>query len=43
MNIKVGILGATGNVGQRFIQMLENHPVFELEALGASQRSAGKT
>ena len=30
MKIKVGILGATGNVGQRFIQMLENHPIFEL-------------
>ncbi|ABR54608.1 aspartate-semialdehyde dehydrogenase [Methanococcus vannielii SB] len=43
MKIKVGILGATGNVGQRFIQMLENHPIFELEALGASERSLGKT
>jgi len=43
MKIKVGILGATGNVGQRFIQMLENHPIFELAALGASERSAGKT
>jgi aspartate-semialdehyde dehydrogenase len=42
MNIKVGILGATGNVGQRFIQMLENHPMFDLEVLAASQRSAGK-
>ncbi|MBP2172044.1 aspartate-semialdehyde dehydrogenase [Methanococcus voltae] len=43
MKINVGILGATGNVGQRFIQMLENHPMFELTALGASHRSAGKT
>lgn len=42
MNIKVGVLGATGNVGQRFIQMLENHPIFDLEVLAASQRSAGK-
>ncbi|ABR56945.1 aspartate-semialdehyde dehydrogenase [Methanococcus aeolicus Nankai-3] len=40
--IKVGVLGATGNVGQRFMQMLENHPIFELEVLGASSRSAGK-
>ena len=40
--IKVGVLGATGNVGQRFMQMLENHPMFELEVLGASSRSAGK-
>jgi len=42
MNMKVGVLGATGNVGQRFIQMLENHPIFDLEVLAASQRSAGK-
>lgn len=40
--MKVGVLGATGNVGQRFIQMLENHPIFDLEVLAASQRSAGK-
>ncbi|MDK2789803.1 MAG: aspartate-semialdehyde dehydrogenase [Methanothermococcus sp.] len=42
MKMKVGVLGATGNVGQRFIQMLENHPIFDLEVLAASQRSAGK-
>ena len=41
--IKVGILGATGMVGQRFIQLLENHPWFEISALAASERSAGKT
>ncbi len=40
--IKVGILGATGMVGQRFIQLLENHPWFEIAALAASERSAGK-
>ena len=40
--IKVGILGATGMVGQRFIQLLENHPWFEISALAASERSAGK-
>jgi aspartate-semialdehyde dehydrogenase len=39
---KVGILGATGTVGQRFIQLLENHPQFEISALAASDRSAGK-
>lgn len=42
MKMKVGVLGVTGNVGQRFIQMLENHPIFDLEVLAASQRSAGK-
>ncbi len=41
--IKVGILGATGMVGQRFVQLLENHPWFELNALAASEKSAGKT
>ena len=41
--IKVGILGATGMVGQRFIQLLENHPWFEISALAASEKSAGKT
>lgn len=41
--VNVGILGATGMVGQRFIQLLENHPKFEITALTASQRSAGKT
>ena len=40
---KVGILGATGMVGQRFISLLENHPWFEVVALAASARSAGKT
>ena len=40
--IKVGVLGATGNVGQRFIQSLDNHPWFEISALAASERSAGK-
>ncbi|KAI9319485.1 aspartate-semialdehyde dehydrogenase [Dichotomocladium elegans] len=39
---KVGILGATGTVGQRFILLLANHPVFTIHALGASSRSAGK-
>ena len=40
---KVGIIGATGMVGQRFITLLENHPWFEVAALAASTRSAGKT
>lgn len=40
--IKVGVLGATGNVGQRFVQALSCHPWFELTALGASSRSSGK-
>jgi aspartate-semialdehyde dehydrogenase len=40
--IKVGIVGATGTVGQRFIQLLENHPWFEVSWLSASDRSAGK-
>lgn len=40
--IKVGVLGATGAVGQRFIQMLQGHPWFELTALCASERSVGK-
>jgi aspartate-semialdehyde dehydrogenase len=40
---RVGILGATGVVGQRFIQLLENHPQFEVVALAASDRSQGKT
>lgn len=39
---KAGVLGATGSVGQRFMQLLANHPDFELAALGASSRSAGK-
>jgi aspartate-semialdehyde dehydrogenase len=41
--IKVGILGATGAVGQRFAQLLAGHPWFEIAALTASDRSAGKT
>lgn len=40
---RVGILGATGIVGQRFIQLLENHPQFEITALAASDRSQGKS
>lgn len=39
---RVGILGATGTVGQRFVQLLENHPQFEITALSASERSAEK-
>ena len=38
----VGILGATGVVGQRFIQLLDHHPQFEVTALAASDRSQGK-
>ena len=40
---KVGILGATGMVGQRLITLMENHPWFELNTVAASGRSAGKT
>lgn len=40
---RVGIVGATGMVGQRFATLLENHPWFEVVALAASPRSAGKT
>ncbi|TAJ44655.1 aspartate-semialdehyde dehydrogenase [Methanofollis fontis] len=40
--INVGILGATGAVGQRFVQMLAGHPWFSLQVLTASERSAGK-
>lgn len=40
--IKVGVLGATGAVGQRFVQLLANHPWFDLQVLTASERSAGK-
>ena len=39
----VGVVGATGMVGQRFISLLENHPWFELTVVAASPRSAGKT
>jgi aspartate-semialdehyde dehydrogenase len=41
--LRVGILGATGMVGQRFIELLENHPQFQITALAASDRSQGKT
>ncbi len=41
--IKVGVLGATGAVGQRFVQLLAGHPYFDLTVLAASDRSAGKT
>lgn len=41
--IKVGVLGATGAVGQRFVQMLQGHPWFELTALCSSSRTAGKS
>src|SRR5258708_5017449 len=40
--LRVGILGTTGMVGQRFIQLLEDHPQFEITALAASDRSQGK-
>lgn len=40
--IPVAVLGATGAVGQRFVQLLADHPLFEITALAASQRSAGK-
>ena len=41
--LRVGILGATGMVGQRFIELLRNHPQFEVTALAASDRSQGKS
>jgi len=40
--ISVGILGATGSVGQKFIQLLADHPWFEIKELCASEKSAGK-
>jgi len=40
--IKVGIIGATGSVGQKFIELLSNHPWFEIAELGASEKSAGR-
>ncbi|WP_430505360.1 aspartate-semialdehyde dehydrogenase [Haloparvum sp. PAK95] len=43
MTVRVGILGATGAVGQRFIQLLDDHPTFELATVTASESSAGKT
>lgn len=39
--VKVAVLGATGSVGQRFIELLEEHPFFEVAYLGASEKSAG--
>ena len=42
-NYKVGIIGATGMVGQRLITLLANHPWFHIEVLAASGKSAGKT
>jgi aspartate-semialdehyde dehydrogenase len=42
MRIAVGVLGATGAVGQRFVQLLQEHPWFEVAELAASDRSAGK-
>ena len=41
-NYKVGIIGATGMVGQRLITLLANHPWFNIEVLAASEKSAGK-
>lgn len=41
--LRVGVLGATGMVGQRFISLLENHPWYEVVIVAASPRSAGKT
>ncbi|MFW6196328.1 MAG: aspartate-semialdehyde dehydrogenase, partial [Thermoplasmatota archaeon] len=40
--MKVGIVGATGLVGQRFVQLLQNHPYFEISELVASADSSGK-
>lgn len=41
--LKVGVVGGTGMVGQRFVTLLENHPFFKLTAIAASSRSAGQT
>ncbi len=41
--LRVGVIGATGMVGQRFLTLLDGHPMFEVAALAASARSAGKT
>jgi aspartate-semialdehyde dehydrogenase len=41
--LKVGIIGSTGYVGQRFVNLLADHPWFEVVAIAASPRSAGKT
>ena len=40
--LKVGVLGATGMVGQRFLSLLENHPWYEVVVVAASPNSAGK-
>ena len=40
--LRAGIIGATGMVGQRFITLLADHPMFEISVLAASGRSAGK-
>ncbi len=42
-NYRVGIVGATGMVGQRFISLLKDHPWFEVNCVAALARSAGKT
>lgn len=41
--LRAGILAATGTIGQRFVELLADHPYFELTALGASSNSAGRT
>lgn len=41
--LKVGIVGGTGMVGQRFMQLLDGHPWFEVTSISASRNSAGKT
>jgi aspartate-semialdehyde dehydrogenase len=43
MSVRVGLLGATGAVGQRFVQLLEDHPTFEIATVTASPESAGKS
>ena len=40
--IRVGVLGATGAVGQTFVRLLDGHPTFRVAALAASERSAGR-
>ena len=42
-NYNVGVIGATGMVGQRFVTLLAEHPWFKIKVLAASGRSAGKT
>lgn len=42
-DVPVGVLGATGTVGQRFIKLIALHPFFRLAALGASKRSSGQS